>query len=149
MMSTKQWAGLGSVLLVAFVIYGLGCGSSSGNAPTDGGAVDGGRVGAGGSSSTTGGGGAGGGGGSLGASLGAACKSDAECGAGLTCIKPTDHLSNKPEAPGGVGNGICTVDCTMTGECGAGGICVAIDVDADAQTVSRALCFETCAIGPT
>jgi hypothetical protein len=50
--------------------------------------------------------------------------------------------------PGGVGNGICTADCTLSGVCGAGGVCVAIDVDQNAQTVSKALCFETCAIGP-
>src|SRR5258706_14181894 len=118
MMSTKQWAGLGSILLVACVLYGLGCGSSSSNgAPTDGGGVDAGHAGAGGSSgsTTTGGGGAGGGGaGSLGASLGAAWTSDTACGPGLTCIKPTDHLSENPTGPGGVGNGICTVDCSLS-----------------------------------
>jgi hypothetical protein len=40
------------------------------------------------------------------------------------------------------------MDCTLSGMCGPGGICVAIDVDQDAQAVSRALCFESCAIGP-
>lgn len=147
-MSTKRWAGLGSVLLAASVVYAIGCGSSSNNAPTDGG-VDAGHAGAGGSSGTTGTGGtAGAGGGTASASLGAACKADTDCGAGLTCIKPSDHLSNNPNSPGGVGNGICTVDCTLSGTCGAGGICVAIDVDADADVVSKALCFEACTLGP-
>jgi hypothetical protein len=48
----------------------------------------------------------------------------------------------------GVGNGICTADCTVnTSLCGSSGICVAIDVGADGS-VTRALCFESCAIGP-
>jgi hypothetical protein len=81
--------------------------------------------------------------------LGGACQKTADCGAGLNCIRPIDNLSSNPATPGGVGNGICTSDCTTTGTCGAGGICLAIDADADAGVISKALCFESCAIGPT
>jgi hypothetical protein len=84
--------------------------------------------------------------------LGAACAADAECGMGLTCLKSTDNLSADPTSPGGPGKGLCTMDCTMDASvCGpVGGICVAIDIagTGDAATVTRALCLETCTVGP-
>jgi hypothetical protein len=131
-------------------MYGLGCSSSSTGAPPgDGGTVSTGAGGGGPTGPTTTGStttGTGGAGGSGTSSLGAPCTSDAQCGGGLTCIKTSDNLSNL--SPGGVPNGMCTRDCTNDQmACGPlGGICVGIDGSADAG-VSKAACFETCAIG--
>lgn len=73
--------------------------------------------------------------------LGAACKSDAECGGGLTCFKSTDDV-----APGGgAPNGICTKDCTASAATCAdlGGVCVQLDA-----LSTKAYCLEDCEIGP-
>jgi hypothetical protein len=67
---------------------------------------------------------------------------------GLTCIRSSDNFSSDPTSPGGVGNGLCTADCTTNAAvCGPfGGICVAVDVAG--PTVTKALCLETCSAGP-
>ena len=73
--------------------------------------------------------------------LGAACKSDAECGSGLTCFKSTDDV-----APGGgAPNGLCTKDCTgSAATCSEyGGVCVQLDA-----LSTKAYCLEDCDIGP-
>jgi hypothetical protein len=162
-MSTKRWAGLCFAFLGACFLHGLGCGSSSTGAPPADAGTDvkttsttsAGTAGAGGGSSTTTSstttGGTGGSGGSVGGTnLGAKCTADADCGAGFTCIKSSDNLSGDPASPGGIGNGLCTIDCTTDPmACGpTGGVCVAIDIGADGASVSKAACFESCAIGP-
>jgi hypothetical protein len=167
-MSTTRPAGFGLMFLGACFVSGFGCSSSSSGAtaPDGGGSA---TAGAGGSTTHaatttsttssggaggngTGGAGTGGAGGSGGVApggskLGAGCNATAECGTGLTCLKSSDNIS--AQAPGGPGNGLCTVDCTTNQAiCGPlGGICIAVDASADAG-VTRAFCFESCAIGP-
>jgi hypothetical protein len=79
--------------------------------------------------------------------LGGPCKANGDCASGL-CSKSSDNLSSDPTSPGGVGNGLCTVDCTANAAvCGPlGGICVAIDVSG--TTVTKAVCLESCSVGP-
>jgi hypothetical protein len=62
-------------------------------------------------------------------------------------MRPVDNLS--ASEPSGVGNGICTADCTINqSACGPlGGICLAVDAAVDAA-VPRSFCFESCNIGP-
>jgi hypothetical protein len=78
--------------------------------------------------------------------LGGTCRANSDCVAGLSCIKSSDDLGARP---GGVGNGLCTADCTVNANaCAAfGGICVAIDITSGGA-VTKATCFESCAIGP-
>ena len=161
-MSTARPAGFGLIFLGACFAYGLGCSSSSSpGAPADGGVstagAGGSRAGAagagvttnsGGSGGTIGTGGAGGSGGApVSTKLGAGCKSDAECGAGFTCVKSSDNFSAVD--PGGPGGGLCSVDCTTDRATCAnlGGLCIAFDVS-DAGTATRAFCFEECTVGP-
>jgi len=130
-------------------VTGVGVGVTGVGAGGAGVGVGVGTVGAGGVGTTTGTGGAGGAGGGAAGKLGAACKADADCGGGaFVCLKSSDNLS--AQSPGGVGNGICTVDCTASAAACAplGGICVGIDADATGMTVTRAFCFEDCDIGP-
>jgi hypothetical protein len=137
-----------------------GAGMTGGAPPGTGGMGAGGsRAGAGGTGGRAGAGGAGGSGGGVAGSggaggapgtstLGAACKANTDCSAGLSCLKSSDNIS--AAAIGGPGNGLCTLDCTANqNACGpVGGICAAIDVT-PADVITRALCFESCAIGPT
>jgi hypothetical protein len=82
-------------------------------------------------------------------SLGAKCNSSTDCGTGFTCIRSSDNVSTDPTTPGGYGNGLCTIDCTADPTVCApvGGICTIVDTQADGG-VSRAICFQTCTIGP-
>jgi hypothetical protein len=73
--------------------------------------------------------------------LGTSCASTAECGGGLTCLKPSDNI-----VPGaGPPNGLCTADCTTAANqnlCKSlGGICVAL------TAMSKAFCMEPCTEG--
>lgn len=156
-MSTERWAGFCFAFFGACFIYGVGCGSSS----TGGPAADAGIstttstvVGSGGSTTTsstttTGTGGSGGSGGAPPGStnLGKACTADAQCGAGFICIKSSDNVD--PANPGGFGNGLCTADCTQDPTIcpPLGGLCTVV-ADTPDGGVSRAVCFETCTIGP-
>jgi len=164
------------MFLGACFAYAMGCSSSSSTGtPSDGGSTTaagttgttgtlvtgatgtaGGGSGVTTSGTTVGSGGAGGatttgsggsGGGVVGANkLGAACGADADCGTGLTCSRPTDNFSAVD--PGGVGNGLCTLDCTASQAACApfGAVCVAIDVS-DAGAVTKAVCLENCKVG--
>jgi len=142
-MSTTGGADFCLVLLGACALPGVGCSSSIGGVPADTGTAGSSATGT--AQGTGGGATTGGAGGAASASLGAECTQNAECSSGLSCIKPTDNLSD--QSPGGFGNGLCTVDCTNNpGICGTSGTCVVMDSPVTAN--SRAFCFESCALGP-
>jgi hypothetical protein len=68
----------------------------------------------------------------------------------MKCIRPSDNLSSDPTSPGGIGNGLCTLDCTANSSACVpyGGTCTVIDQAPDGG-VAKAVCFESCAIGPS
>ncbi len=74
-----------------------------------------------------------------GALLGVPCGSDIDCGGGLKCVRPTDDLG--PDS-GGWPNGVCTLNCTESGdECsGFGGVCLLV-------ANSNGVCTERCVAG--
>lgn len=84
------------------------------------------------------------GGGDAGSSvLGTACKSDTDCGGGLTCVKPTDNVTPGAGPP----NGLCTMDCSasMTNPdlCKSlGGTCLKLT-----EIASKSFCVELCTTG--
>jgi hypothetical protein len=75
--------------------------------------------------------------------LGGACKADRDCISGLGCIKPSDDIG---ATVGGIGNGLCTLDCTLDASaCGPNASCVTIDVTAAGK--DKAVCLEKCTLG--
>jgi hypothetical protein len=75
--------------------------------------------------------------------LGTTCASNADCGGGFTCLKPTDNI-----APGaGPPNGLCTADCSISANVtlckSVGGICVALT----ASPTAKSFCMEPCTTG--
>ncbi|HXI59284.1 MAG TPA: hypothetical protein VNO55_24625 [Polyangia bacterium] len=86
--------------------------------------------------------------------LGMACTSSATCGAGLTCLLPTDKSIFGSAGPA---HGYCTLPCAATGAptamadlaaCdAAGGSCV--DFALDATSPSQAYCMLNCLQGPS
>lgn len=79
--------------------------------------------------------------------LGGACQGNGDCAAGLICIRPNDNVSTI--SPAGVGNGVCTAECLANPAlCDPlGGSCLAVDANQQG-TVTRAICFENCTLGP-
>jgi hypothetical protein len=68
---------------------------------------------------------------------------DGDCVQGLGCIKPTDKIGS---TMGGIGNGLCTRDCTLDGNtCGPNASCVTLDVTPDGK--EKSVCLEKCALG--
>ncbi|MEP7052040.1 MAG: hypothetical protein ABJB12_16865 [Pseudomonadota bacterium] len=85
--------------------------------------------------------------------LGAACASDAECGAnGLTCLGTDSDLAL---GLGAVPGGLCTHTCTSDAECqdfGSGAVCgnlaeVPLALDLGAGTTVRRYCMAGCSLG--
>ena len=75
--------------------------------------------------------------------LGTSCTSNADCGGGLTCLKPTDNI-----VPGsGPPNGLCTTECSSTANenlCKSfGGTCITLS----SSPTGKAFCMETCTTG--
>ena len=130
-----------------------GGGSGGSGAVSSGGAAQGGTAGAGqggtagsaqggtgGSAqggSAQGGSAQGGNGGTASTAIGATCVSTADCGTGFLCLNP-----GGTEFDGqGVGNGLCTQDCTSDASlCGAGSVCLSMQS-------GSAFCFEGCTVG--
>jgi hypothetical protein len=69
----------------------------------------------------------------VGSSVGAACSSDIGCLDMLSC-----------RADGGYAGGYCTLDCTQTGACPAGALCMPF---VDAGFECRSTCSGTCRSG--
>ena len=131
-------------LAVIFIGVGLSlgevwaCSSSSGTGGNTGGAGGTGPVGSSSQHSSsviaTGTGG-------MGSSIGIACASDTDCGAGLTCIAAT---ATDPIFLGGPANGYCSASCMADSDCpGSGAMCYT-----GANTTGPGNCVLSCTLGP-
>ena len=141
------------LVLVAAVLFGaasVGCGGGSSNSSPDGAAgKDGGGTGGkiGGSGGSTGSDAKPGTGGTVVANpkLSSACTTNADCGAGLTCVPATDKSINGVGGPPG---GYCTIPCkdsdmaSLMACDSAGGICVLTDA-----TGMNGMCMAACTPG--
>ncbi|MEB2314280.1 MAG: hypothetical protein OZ921_11040 [Sorangiineae bacterium] len=146
-MSSSDFSGGAFVVASALLAALVACSSTAYGPSVDGGGASGAgaTAGASGAGATAGAGGAGAtagaGGGTSTSRLGRACATDAECGAGLTCITANASSLDGEGAP----KGYCTASCTSNADCDAlspGAGCVG---NADGLT---AYCYQGCAWGP-